>query len=109
MGSETSAPRLSLRLSYGIVFTAASASSVASLVRALGPTSSPLRLCVVVGDRRLDDLGHADVLAPWTGDLLLAARLQSAGRVSDSSWLPRREENGAGPWMASGPLLATDR
>ena len=80
------------------------ASSVASLTRALGPTSSPLRLCVVVGGRQLDDLGHA----PWTIDLLLAVRLQSACRVSDSSSLPRRAESGAGPWMASGPLLATD-
>ena len=62
-----------------------------------------------MGDRRLGDLGHADVLAPWTGDLLLAVRLQSARLVSDSSSLPRRAENGAGPWLASGPLLTIDR
>ena len=92
-----------------MVFTVASASSVVSLAHALGLTSSPLRLRVVVRDRRLDGLGHADVLAPWTGDLPLAVHLQSAGRVSDSSSLPRRAENGAGPWLDSGPLLATDR
>ena len=66
--SETSAPRLSLCLSYRTVFTVASASSVMPLACALGSTFSPLRLLVfgiVVGGLRLDDLGHADFLAPW--------------------------------------------
>ena len=73
------------------------ASSVTSLAHALGSTSSPLRLAVVLEDRRLDDLGYAAVVATCTGDLLLAVRLQSASRVSDLSSLPRRAENGAGP------------
>ena len=55
------------------------------------------RLCIVVRDRRLNDLDHADVLAPWTGDLLPAVRLQSAGCVSDLSSPSCGAENGIGP------------
>ena len=57
-GPETSAPRLLLRLLYRTVFTVASASSVASLAHALGSTSSPFRLHVVVGDRQHNNLGQ---------------------------------------------------
>ena len=109
MGSETSAPRLLLRLSYGTVFTVASASSVVSLACALGPASLPLCLRVVVRDRWLDNLGHAEVFKPWTGDLLLAVRLQSAGCVSASPLLPRGAENGVGLGWPLVLALATDR
>ena len=77
--------------------------SATSLARVLGPTSSPLRLRVVVGidDSTILVTRMSSRLGPEI--FFLAVRLQSAGRVSDLSLLPRGAENGAGPWMASGP------